>query len=889
MGLPTGPAVTFLFTDIEGSTRLERAVGSAPWATVVARHDELLRQAVEAHGGVVVKTEGDAVFAAFDRPAGGLAAAADAQRALARETWPPGIELLVRMGMHTGEGRLRGGRADGDAEDYVGIDVNYAARIAAAGNGGQIVLSQALVDAFGGNLTGLADADGLELADEGLRAVKDFEEPLRLHRLVVMGVADDARPLRTLTAPSNLPADVTELVGRAADLERLREELDETRILTLTGPGGSGKTRLALGLGRAVLDRFPHGVWFVDLAGLTQPHLVETTIAAALSVRESAEKPIGDVLHEHLRERSLLLLLDNLEQLLPPAAQAVALLVRLAPKLCVIVTSRELLRIAGERGYAVPPLDIAAGMELFEDRAKAIRPDLDFTDDSRIAVRMICERLGGVPLAIELAAARVRLMSPAMILERLVGSLDLAGSARDVPERQRTLRGAIAWSHDLLTEPERRLLRRLAVFAGGWTAEEAVRVAEPDGDLGVDILEGLESLADKSLIRIEPAETGGETRFDFHPLLREFALERLQESGEEEAMLELHALTMVDALESIGEQILGPRGTDAIKRLDVEIYNLRAACDFGLKRDRDDIPLRILAATWRWYQQRGFLREARGVIQPLLAHEGLEPRLRIGALAAEGGLAYWMNDVEACAAAYRERLALAEATGDQELLAEAHYDLGFVSMVARDPKGLLEHEERALELYEAVGSDRGAMLARQALGLATFLAGEYERARDIEVVNQEEFRRKGSPYQVADSQTFLSAVTYRLGDAATAWRRILDALSFFAENDNASGVARALGMAAIVQLDYGDPELGARIAGATYELSEQKGVMVAPVTVLHLRDPREMAVERLGRDRATELMHDGAMTPIAEIIAAVTEARVPAGAPAPATSAGAAR
>src|SRR6185369_8780804 len=278
--------------------------------------------------------------------------------------------------------------------------------------------------------------------------------------------------------------------------------------------------------------------------------------------------------------------------LLPPAAQTVALLVRVAPKLCVIVTSRELLRIAGERGYNVPPLDIAAGMELFEHRAKAIRPDLEFTDEARAAVRQICERLGGIPLAIELAAARVRLMSPALILERLAGSLDLAGSARNVPERQRTLRGAIAWSHDLLSEPERRLFRRLSVFAGGWTAEEAIRVADPDRDLGVDIFEGLDSLADKSLIRIEPAESEGEARFDFHPLLREYALERLAESGEDEATLERHAQTFADVLEGIGGQIQGPHGTRAIDRLDAEIYNLRAACDFGLQRDRDDIPER---------------------------------------------------------------------------------------------------------------------------------------------------------------------------------------------------------------------------------------------------------------------------------------------------------
>jgi tetratricopeptide (TPR) repeat protein len=520
-------------------------------------------------------------------------------------------------------------------------------------------------------------------------------------------------------------------------------------------------------------------------------------------------------------------------------------------------------------------------MELFENRARALRPDLVFTDDSRIAVRKICERLGGVPLAIELAAARVRLMSPALILERLVGSLDLAGSARDVPERQRTLRGAIAWSHDLLSEPEQRLFRRLGVFAGGWTAEEALRVADP-GDLGIDVVDGLDSLADKSLIRIEPAEAGGagETRFDFHPLLREYALERLAESGEGDACEERFAATFVDVLESIGAQILGPRGTDAIKRLDVEIYNLREACDWGIRRDRPDVPLRILAATWRWFQQRGFLREARATIQPQLEKGGVDPRVRIGGLAAEGGLAYWLNDFEACHKAYTERLALAEATGDPLLEAEAHYDLGFLSMVNQDAKSLLDHERRALALYEQAGDDNGSMRARQALGLATFLVGDYAGAREVEIRNQEEFRQKGSPFQVADSQTFLSAVAYKLGEPEAAWQSMLQALSFFAEHDNASGVVRVLGMAAILQLDHGDPEFGARITGATYELVKQKGVMVAPVTVLHLRDPRETVIERFGPERAAALMDDGAMTPLQQVVEAVVAAPTPAGLPA---------
>ena len=313
------------------------------------------------------------------------------------------------MGLHLGEGRLRHGRAEGDPEDYVGIDVNYAARIAAAGNGGQLVLSQALFEALASSGASFDGADGVSITDEGLRAVKDFDEPLRLHRLVVAGAADDDRPLRTLEPPSNLPAQVTELVGRAGEIGRLPEVLAGNRVVTLTGPGGSGKTRLALGVAQAVRDRFPHGTFFVDLAAVRDVGLLESAIAATLGLRESADRAMGDALRGHLRDRTVLLLLDNLEQLLPDAAEIVAALARGAPELRLLITSRELLRIGGERGQLVPPLETDAGVQLFEARALALRPDLPLTDETVLAIRAICERLNGLPLAIELAAARVRL------------------------------------------------------------------------------------------------------------------------------------------------------------------------------------------------------------------------------------------------------------------------------------------------------------------------------------------------------------------------------------------------------------------------------------------------------------------------------------------------
>ncbi len=890
MGLPTGPTVTFLFTDIEGSTRLERALGSAAWAPLVARHDHLLRDAIEGAGGVVVKTEGDAFFAAFERPLDAASAAVEAQRAVAAESWPDGATLRIRMGLHIGEGRLREGSAGEVVQDYVGIDVNYTARIAGVGNGGQIVLSDALASVLRPRLGESPVLADVVLADEGLRAVKDFEEPARLHQLVVPGAADDRRPLRTIEAPSNLPGEVTALVGRDADIDLLRETLVASRIVTLTGPGGSGKTRLALGVARTVVDRFPHGVWFVDLAALRDPALLEPAIASTIGIRESPELAVVEILRTHLRDRTALLVLDSLEQLLPSAADVVSGLVRDAPHLRVLVTSRELLRIGGERGYPVPPLDVASGVALFEDRARSHRPDLVLTDESRAAIRAICERLGGLPLAIELAAARVRTLSPALILERLSHVLDLAGGARDVPERQRTLRGAITWSHDLLPEAERRLFRRLAVFAGGWTIDAAQAVADAAGDLGLDLADGLESLSDKSLVRIEPGDPDGvagegEVRFGQHPLLREFALEQLTDSGERAKTEARHAAVVASIAEAIGPGILGASSEAVVRRLDRESHNVRAAITWSLAAGEPNFGLRILGSTWRWFQQRGRLREGRALLAELLARPSDDVRLRIAGLAADGGLAYWMDDAAAARVAYDERFELASTTGDPRLLADAHYDLGFLSMVAQDGPGLQAHEQRALELYQAAGHEKGAIRARQALVLSIFLAGDYPRARALEEENLVAFRREGSQYEIADSLTLLSAIFFQLGEPAVAWQRMADGMRFFATNDAYSGLARGLAMAAIIQLRHGDPALAARAAAKAYELVRDQEVMLAPVKVLHLPDPAELAAELVGPERASELLDAGSAVPRDEVIADILAATPPSR-PAAATASG---
>jgi class 3 adenylate cyclase len=469
--LPTG-TVTFLFTDVEGSTGLLQALGDG-YAAVHDQHAAIIRRAVAEAGGVEVSTHGDAFFVAFASPAGAVRAAVAAQRGLAAHDWSPGPAVRVRMGVHTGEGTLGG-------DDYVGIDVHRAARIADAAHGGQVIVS----DATRGLVQHALPA-GVSLRDLGPHQLRGIADPERLHQLVVEGLPADFPPPRTPDAtPGNLPPPLTSFVGREEELAEVERLLDHTRLLTLTGPGGSGKTRLALRVAADLRTSYEDGAWFVDLSPVTDPDLVPAAVAKALRVPEAAGRPVLEEVKDHLRSREPLLLVDNFEQV-AEAGPVIEDLLLSAPRLRTLVTSRVVLSLPGEQEYAVPPLqvpeagrlpgDLAAvgaveAVRLFVERAVAASPRFALTGENAPAVAEICARLDGLPLAIELAATRTKVLTPDQILSRLKRSLSLLTSgARSLPERQRTLRAAIAWSYDLLDPVEQRLFARLSVFTGGWT------------------------------------------------------------------------------------------------------------------------------------------------------------------------------------------------------------------------------------------------------------------------------------------------------------------------------------------------------------------------------------------------------------------------------------
>ncbi|HEX2069685.1 MAG TPA: adenylate/guanylate cyclase domain-containing protein, partial [Actinomycetota bacterium] len=482
--LPTG-TVTFLFSDIEGSTRLLNQLGDV-YQRVLEDHARVLRATFSEAGGYAVSTEGDSFFVVFQSAPAALAGAVEAQRRLDEHEWPEKVNVRVRMGLHTGEGKLGG-------DNYIGIDVNRAARITSAAHGGQILVSASTQSLVTGALPG-----GVTLRDLGNHRLKDLEHPERLFQAVIQGLPDEFPPIRSLDArPNNLPMPVTSFVGRRRETEKVKEALAQTRLLTLTGPGGTGKTRLSIQVGQDVLGSFEHGVYFVALATIEDPLLVPSTVAHTLGLAEEGTRPIVESLEEHLRDRELLLILDNFEQV-TEAATVVADLLSAAPRLKVMATSREVLRLSAEQEFPVPPMELPdvahlppldaltqyEAVSLFIQRAKAVHPGFTITDENAPAVAEICARLDGLPLAIELAAARVRVLSPHAILDRLAHRLTLlTGGARDVPRRQQTLRDAIAWSYDLLDDPERILFSRLAVFMGGWSLEAADAVCNPTGEL----------------------------------------------------------------------------------------------------------------------------------------------------------------------------------------------------------------------------------------------------------------------------------------------------------------------------------------------------------------------------------------------------------------------
>ncbi|MDQ4099170.1 MAG: NB-ARC domain-containing protein, partial [Chloroflexota bacterium] len=702
---PSG-TVTFLFTDVAGSTRLWQDHPDAA-APALARHFALVRGAVESEEGTVFKIVGDAVCAAFSSAPRAVAAALSAQRALTEEVWGSTGPLRVRMALHSGE-------ALHQDRDYFGPPLNRVARILSVAHGGQVLLSAAAQE-----LARDAMPDGASLLDLGEHRLKDLYRPERIFQLVHPSLHRDFPPLRSLDArPHNLPAQPTPFVGRESEITQVADLLkrDDVRLVTITGPGGVGKTRLSLQVAADVLDAFPDGCWFVDLASIRDPDQLPGAIAGVLGVREEGNRPLAEVLTNHLEERALLLVLDNLEQV-TAGASTIADLLAAASRIKVLVTSRVRLALRGEHEVVIDPLPTPdpghlppvdqlsqyAAVQLFIQRAEAAKHGFAVSNATAPVIAEICYRLDGLPLAIELAAARIKLFTPEALLKRLESRLPvLTGGARDLPSRQRTLRDAIDWSHDLLQSSEQALFRRLAVFAGGATFEAAEVVANPEGDL--DLFEVLPSLVDQSLVR-QVEDPDGEPRFVMLQTIREFGLEQLARTGEEVTMQRAYAAYAVTMAEAIAPKLIGPEQTMAYARLDSEYANLRSALSWSLDQGEGEIALRVGAALWRYWMTRGLLSEGRRLLDRALNMDASAagPEVRATALYGAGALAEGQHDYARSKEAYDASLVLCETQGDRRGMARALAGLGSVAIT----QGHFDEAETLYAQTQAVATEAG--------------------------------------------------------------------------------------------------------------------------------------------------------------------------------------
>jgi predicted ATPase len=737
-----------VFTDIEGSTRLLQELGDR-YGEVLDEHRRVLRQAFHRHGGVEVDTQGDAFFYAFSKATDAAAAAQEGQAALA------GGEVRVRMGIHTGEPLLTD-------EGYVGVDVHRAARISSAAHGGQVVLSDATAR--------LIDAD---LRDLGEHRLKDLDVPQRLYQLG----QDAFPPLRTLNY-SNLPVPATALIGRARECEEIRELLREHRLVTLVGPGGGGKTRLALQIAADAIDEFKDGVYWVPLAPVREPELVEATIAQAVG--------ITDGLANHLANRQTLLLLDNFEQIVD-AASGLAELLGATTALKLLVTSREPLQLSGEWDYAVPPLPQTDAVALFTERAKALKTDFKPDD----AVAEVCRRLDGLPLALELAAARVKVLAPQQMLDRLGRRLDLlTAGARDLPTRQRTLRATVDWSYDLLAPAEQGLFVRLSVFSGGWTLDAAEAVCDAD-------LDTLESLVAKSLV----AQAG--ERFGLLETLREYAVERLEKSAESESLRARHARFFLALAEEGRPEY--ERGEQEIwtRRLNAEHDNFRFALQHFTQSAESELELRLVAAVWRFWFDQGLWQESSRAVQRALesssgttpdrvkvmlgaawtawrqgnstagtawAEESLRLSRALGDLHLIGrslnSLAATIMEVDPVrsTALLEESARICESLGDQVGLAAIVNNLAVVAMDAGDTRRAIEGFERSVAITREIGDERGTSISLMNLANPEVDSGKFQQARDHLAESLATARKLGIREVVVESVLCLASLAVAEGE-----------------------------------------------------------------------------------------------------------------------------
>jgi predicted ATPase len=829
--LPTG-TVTMLFSDIDGSTVLLSRLGTG-YGEALSAQRSVLRAAISDWRGHEMGTEGDSFFVVFGSATDAVACCVAAQRALAGYAWPGGAAVKVRMGLHSGEPSRH-------EDGYIGMDLHRAARIAATAHGGQVVMSGVTWELAHSRVPA-----ELSVRDLGFHRLKDIDEPEHIYQLAGPGLPGHFPPLKSLGASTNLPVPSTPLVGRDSDREQLCGLIRQPgiRLVTLTGPGGVGKTRLAIDAAAALGETFPQGIYFSALAAARDADVMWKAIAGDLSV--DGDEPAA--VTEHLRGRRTLLVLDNLEQV-HGGAEVVAALLAAAPRLVVLATSRGPLHLQGEHELPVPPLALpqepviaavteSAAVRLFVQHADMVRPAFGVTEENAADIAAICQRLDGLPLAIELAASRARLLSPRALLARLDHSLALAAADAGRPSRQQTLRATVAWSYDLLPPEPAAVLRRAGVFAGGCDLDALAAVAlAADGPAGpADPLELASELMDVSLITVTEG-ADGEPRVGLLETVREFALERLAEAGELDSAQRRHAGHYAALAEQAHPQLYGPAQLAALDRLESEHDNLRAALTWALEpqatgaadAERVGIGLRLVEALVAFWHRHGHAAEGRRWLQRAIELVNDDTGATLAAVAHGLGMLLTQQAEFAAAVPLFERsLAIYRDAGEREQEAKELNSLGITHCYLGDLSIARSLLEESAALARDTGNERRLAAAQANLGLTETLAGDFDRATEVlqEAVALDE--KHGDQLGLVYDRHALTLISLRAGRTPEARDRLSATLEFVARSGDSDILATTLELAACTAAGLGEPLRAARLAGAAAAVRQIAGMPIA--------------------------------------------------------------
>ncbi len=843
---------TFLFTDIEGSTLLwERDPGRMRPA--LAWHDALARATVEAHGGRVVKTTGDGVHAAFDDAAAAIEAAVQLQQGLAGSEARHGILLRIRCGLHVGADERRDG-------DFFGTAVNRAARIMSAAHGGQTLVSRDVAAIVAERLP-----EDIALRDLGSVRLRDLAGPERVFQVVHPDLRQDFPPLRSLeVTPNNLPQQLTSFVGRERELADVAQLLTQTRLLTLLGIGGLGKSRVSLQLAADMLDEYPDGVWFVELAPVSDPRLVPQVLASVLGVKEDAGHTVPEALAQFVRDRKLLVVLDNCEHLIQACAGLARMLLEAGPDVRILASSREHLNIRGEATYPLPPLalpDAAAApslaafaqgeaVRLFTHRATAAVPAFRVTDENAVALAEICRRLDGIPLALELAAARVRVMSVEKIAERLHDRFRLlAGGDRTALPRQQTLRALIDWSYDLLDDDERALFRRLAVFAGGFTLEAAEAVGAGGDIAAPDVLDVLARLVEKSLVVIE---AGGE-RYRMLETVRQYAQEKLDDAGEADVTRVRHLDCYVVLAETARPELTGPNQAQWLRRLDLDLDNILVAHEYcnrapgGAERG-----FKLIRSMMFYWINRGLFELGHRIAVEALARAGAQDRslARCRGLFHAGRFSLFVGRFDEAASQLQECLAIARELNEPPAMTAVLPPLAITSIRQGDRVLARKYLDEAVAMAQAIGKSREIAAALNELAQLERLERHLDSAHRLYAQVLDLARALDDRASIAVTLLNLAMVSVLEGAEAEAREMLLEVHAIAAEIDSRSTAQTLLDVCAGLAAMSEEHVTAAQFFGAAEYLLECIGLHRHPADEAFLQPLVDGAKKALGAEWA---------------------------------------